>query len=103
MTSNRPEASRAARRKRDDRSSAELVEAALTLLDRAGALPVPLLTPREAADLIPIGIETVRSWCRSGQLGVYDRRLCCFLIELPALRRHVLKTRGFLSKALRKI
>src|SRR5215831_17635715 len=78
----------------------QLIRQALALLAEAGALPEPLLTPREAAALVPIGEEAVRVWCRDG-LGFYHRPSKCFFIPLSELRAHVRKTRGLLSNALR--
>jgi hypothetical protein len=49
-------------------SPEQLISQALTLLAQAGALPEPLLTPREAAALVPIGVEAVRHWCRVSSL-----------------------------------
>jgi hypothetical protein len=86
------------RARRDDLPPDQLIALALDLLGRAGALE-PLLTPREAADLVPIGVEAVRCWCRDG-LGFYDRRLHTFLIPLPEQRAFVLVKRGSLSNAL---
>ena len=42
----------------------QLIERALRLLGEAGALPVPLLTDTGGrADLVLIGVETIRNWC----------------------------------------
>jgi hypothetical protein len=76
-----------------------MIERAIALLVKAGALPDPVLTPAEAAALVPIGVEAVRVSCRSG-LGSYHRPLRCFFIRLSELKAHVLKTRGFVSNAL---
>src|SRR5262249_50558366 len=59
----------------------QLIRQALALLAEAGALPEPLLTPREAAELVAIGAEAVRVWCREG-LGFYHRPSKCFFIPL---------------------
>jgi hypothetical protein len=83
------------RRARRDVGPELLIERALALLAQAGALPEPLLTPREAAELVPIGVEAVRVWCRDGRVGFFDRRLRTFLIPLDQLRSLCSRDVGF--------
>jgi excisionase family DNA binding protein len=61
-----------------------------TILLQVAGVADPALTVSEAADLVGVTEETVRSWCRSGALGRFDRRLKLYLIGKGELRAFLL-------------